>query len=150
MMAIALMIAACTSESADYTTTTPVEPTLPATVEADWLVHTEGPPGTWLDALLVGELHIDVDTRCVTVTSSGHRLVIVFIDGAVLDITDPAEPVLIRHTGARYEDGDTVEWGGGSWGESPDFADNAGPAYRNVSIPESCVYDGVWVIAPEY
>ena len=51
VLAIALMVAACTSESADDTTTTPVEPTLPATVEADWLVHTEGPPGTWLAAL---------------------------------------------------------------------------------------------------
>lgn len=145
----ACLLSACSSQ-VDDVTTVPVAPTALEIVEAEWLSHTNGPPITSLAALLHGRLNIDIATRCVTVEimETGARFAVVFIDGAFLDVTDPNTPVLVRHTEERYEDGAMVEWGGGSWGESPIFANSGDPAYRDVVIPDSCNYDATWMLAP--
>lgn len=113
--------------------------------------HSDGPPSTYLDGLLEGVLHIDVPNRCVTVEqdNSGTDYVVVFVDGAALDLTDPVSPALIRQNGERIVTGASVALGGGSWGMNPDFAESADPAYRNVEIPVTCRADSVWIAAPD-
>lgn len=145
----ACLLSACSPQVEDVATI-PVEPTAPAILEAEWLSHTNGPPITSLAARLRGRLNVNIATRCVTVevTETGTRFAVVFIDGAFLDVTDPSDPVLVRHTGERYEDGAMVEWSGGSWGESLIFAESSDPAYRDVVVPDSCDYDAVWPLAP--
>lgn len=147
LLVAAWLLSACSSQAEDVTTI-PIGPTPPEIVEAEWLVHTDGPPITYLAAQLRGRLDIDIASRCVTVDmeEAGIRLAVVFIDGAYLDVTDPNAPVLMRHTGERYEDGAMVKWSGGSGG--PTFAESSDPAYRGVVIPDLCNYDAVWVLAP--
>jgi hypothetical protein len=142
------MVAACTSQGGDGATV-PVVSSGP--VDAEWLPHSDGPPGTFLAALLNGTLRIDVGNRCVTVeqTGSDTEFVVVWVDGAVLDITDPEAPVLIRANGARLMDGTSVTIGGGAWSADPDFANSSDPAYRNVEIPATCQRDAVWMAAPD-
>lgn len=148
-VAVLLLAAACSTAADDSATTVPVEPRGP--VEAEWLLHSDGPPGTFLAALLEGTLHIDVANRCVTVTASGSgtEFVVVWVDGAVLDITDPGTPVLIRANGTRLTTGASVAIGGGAWSADPDFAGSSDPAYRNVQIPSTCLRDAVWMAAPD-
>lgn len=147
MVLATLVVGACTSRTEDRTTKVPVEPTT-GIVEAGWLLHSNGPPGTWLAALLVGEVRIDMDGRCVTVLHQGdHESPVVWVDGAGLDVTDPAVPVLVRHNGDRYRDGDYIQLGGGSWGTDPNFSTRT-EDYRHIDIPPNCRTGGVWIAAP--
>jgi hypothetical protein len=138
-----LMVSACTGQGVDMSTV-PVEPSVPEIIEADWLVHTNGTWVTSAGALIIGTLDIDVESRCVTVATERGNALVVFIDGATLDITDPDEPVLRRYLGDTYRDGQHVEWGGGYMGHLLDSDD---PAYSDITIPETCAYDGIWMMA---
>ena len=135
------------SESVD-STTVPVEPTVTREY-ADWLLHSDGPPGTTMAALFTGEIHIDMVGRCVTLRDDSNReTVVVFVDGAILDVTDPDAPLLILHNGDSYADGDSIELGGGSWGVQPDFAYmTPDSAYHRIEIPPACEHLPVWIAA---
>ena len=145
LLAFAVVVAACTGQGNASTTTVPVAPSIPEIVEADWLVRTNGTWVTSMAALIEGTLDIDVESRCVTVvTSDGRASLVVFIDGATLDITDPDEPVLVRYLGDRYGDGDHVEWPGGDGGR---FLGSDDPAYTDITVPATCAYDAAWMMA---
>jgi len=145
---VAVVFSACTSQSDEAAATVPAEPRGDVT-EADWLPRSSGPPVTSLGALFEGALRINISDRCVTVLASdGREVLVVFVDGATLDITDPTSPVLVRHNGERYEDGSSIALGGGSWGYDPNFATASDPVYQSVEIPESCLTNAVWIAAP--
>jgi hypothetical protein len=91
-----------------------------------------------MDARIDGLVRIDLDSRCVTVETDGGEVLVVFVDGAVLDIADRARPVLtLRAGGPRYEDGAEIELGGGFWLQET-LTTAADPAYANLTIPATC------------
>lgn len=103
--------------------------------DAAWLLHSNGPPVT-MAAQLTGTLRIDLEHRCVTVMRDGDGLeqVVVFADGARLDLSDPAAPVLILADGERFVDGSSIELGGGGR-RVPILGGNQ---QYPVVIPEAC------------
>ena len=147
---MAILVTACTSQTNSPETTVPVEPTVTVD-EAEWLPHSNGPPGTSMAALVEGVLQIDAEDRCVTIhpSESDRTYVVVWVDGTTLDVTDPSSPVLVLPSGERLQDGESISLAGGSWGADPNFDDSPDPAYRGVEIPPTCQADGIWIAAPE-
>jgi hypothetical protein len=143
---LALLVVTACAEQGDTTTTVPIPTT---GIQAEWLPHADGPPISFSAARLECVLDIDLANRCVIVQPESNLVfAVVFVEGTVLDITDPATPTLVMPNGERFEDGATIVLGGGGWGPDPVFTTAADEAYRTVEIPDTCRADDVWIAAP--
>jgi hypothetical protein len=137
-----IAVAACTSQSDSSTTVS-----AGSIVEAEWLLHADGPPTTSMDARIEGLVRIDIDAQCVTVETDNAEALVVFNDGALLDISDPERPTLfLRAGGVPYEDGSEIRLGGGFWMQET-LTTSQDPAYSDIDIPSACAEFPLWMAA---
>lgn len=140
LLLLVVVATGCTSQQSDTTSVTA------GVVEAEWLLHSDGPPITSMSAGREGTLRIDLENRCVTLDDGVSESLLVFGDNATLDISNPDEPVLAVG-GARFRDGDHMSVGGGGWSLET-MSTTQDPAYQNLDIPASCAEYGLWIVAP--
>ena len=111
----------------------------------DWLLTAHGPPDT-MAALLTGTLEIDLSSRCVRVRNGEQTIAVIFVQGTVLDESDPERPAIAFSNGSRFEAGEEVIFGGGSRAVS-DIVDSSQGSYSGVSIPAACHGGHVWLLS---
>jgi hypothetical protein len=140
LLVVMVLATGCTSEPSDTTTETA------DTIEADWLLQSNGPPITAMSSALESTLRIDLDNQCVTVSDGDTEKLLVFGENARLDITDPQRPVLAIG-GARFTDGDQIFVGGGGWSLET-MSTTQDPAYQDLNIPAACAEYGLFIVAP--
>lgn len=134
--AIAFLLASCTTSGS---------PSSSLPTEKDWLLVAHGPPAT-MAAVLTGTLDIDLSSQCVRVLNGEQAIAVIFVEGTVLDDSDPEQPAIVFSNGSRFESGEQVIFGGGSR-PATDIADGSQGSYSGFSIQRDCHDGHVWLLS---
>ncbi len=97
-------------------------------------------------ALLTGTLEIDLASQCVRVRNGEQAIAVIFVEGTVLDDSDPEHPAIAFNNGSRFEAGEQVIFGGGSRPVT-DIVDSSQGSYSGISIPPDCHDGQVWLLS---
>jgi len=140
----ALLVAACTAQADPSQQDGSLSTQAQVSQDDDWLLVMSGDPAYSLTALLVGELEIDLENRCVGVVPSGTQtsVPVIFPDGTILDRSDADAPAVVLRDGRRLLTGTRVEIPGLYVAATKDFSF---PEYDHITVPEACSTEGVWI-----
>jgi hypothetical protein len=106
LVAIAgILFAGCSSQSGESTTTTS------GSADPGFPLAYPGPPLT-IDILTEGILHIDPASKCVTLEGTDSVSVAAVPEGAVIDMSDAANPVLVLEGCRPMHDGELIQFRG--------------------------------------